>query len=311
MPRLSPVVSSFCVVACLAGLPVQAVQRAFVASYGNDANTATNCNFADPCRGFTAALTVVDPGGELVALDAAGYGAVTITKSVTITANPGFYAGISASTGNAVTIATAAVKVTLRGLNINGIGATNGVLMSNGEALSIENCVISNFSSGNGVSMNVATAATLRILDTLVRDNEVGVNLGGNVTADISGSKIVGSGDVGLFVSANMASARASATVTDTLVSRNGVNVQAEEHVASALTRIVLIRSSITNGNTGIRSVFAGGPTVVLVSDSLVSGHSGAGFSQEGGGATLESFGNNTVRSNAPDVGTVTAVALR
>ena len=57
---------------------------------------------------------MVDPGGEIVALDAAGYGAVNINKSVTIVANPGFYAGITASSGTAVTINTAAVNVTHR-----------------------------------------------------------------------------------------------------------------------------------------------------------------------------------------------------
>jgi len=45
-------------------------------------------------------MTQVDPGGEVIALDAAGYGAVTITKSVNIIANPGFYAGITASSAH-------------------------------------------------------------------------------------------------------------------------------------------------------------------------------------------------------------------
>src|SRR5258705_13947862 len=145
--------SALAVVATIAALPAAAVQRTFVASSGNDANTATSCGFAAPCRGFTAALSVTDPNGEIVALDAAGYGAVTINKSVTITANPGFYAGISASSGNAVTIATPAVNMTLRGLNLNGIGANNGVLMTSGNRLSVENCVIANFTAGNAISV--------------------------------------------------------------------------------------------------------------------------------------------------------------
>src|SRR5450755_2284366 len=130
--------SALALFATIAAVPAEAVQRVFVASFGNDANVATNCGFANPCRGFTAAMTVVDPGGEVVALDAAGYGAVTITKSVTLTANPGFYAGISTSTGNAITINTPSVKVILRRLNINGIGAFNGILMTNGASLTVE-----------------------------------------------------------------------------------------------------------------------------------------------------------------------------
>ena len=82
MSRLSAAVSVLLFGGALASSPAEGAQRVFVASYGNDANTATGCGFANPCRGFTAAMTAVDAGGEVVALDAAGYGAVTITKSV-------------------------------------------------------------------------------------------------------------------------------------------------------------------------------------------------------------------------------------
>ena len=192
-----------CVLAILAStaiaLPVQAtVQRTFVASFGNDANTATNCGFTNPCRGFTAAHSVTSSGGEIIALDAAGYGAIAITKSITITANQGFYAGISASSGNAVTIATAAVNVTLRGLNINGIGGANGISMTNGSRLSIENCVISNFS---GAGLVVNANAVIRVLDSIFRDNGDGILLDGGVTASVSGSKFLGNGDRGIFLS--------------------------------------------------------------------------------------------------------------
>ena len=308
MSRISQVVFVLAVAAAAACLPAVAVQRVFVASYGSDANTATNCSFANPCRGFTAAMSVVDPGGEVVALDAAGYGAVTITKSVTITANPGFYAGISASTGNAVTIGTAGVKVTLRGLNINSIGATNGVFMNNGAALSIENCVISNFSSGNGVY--VFATATVRIIDSLIRDNALGIALQGAPTADITGTKILGNSTAGLMVYSQAASSVAIATVTDSVLANNAINVYAFETIASALNRIAVIRSTISNGAYGLRSQFSGGPTIISVSESLIASNT-VGFSQEGAGSTLESFGNNTVRYNGPDTGTVTSVALR
>src|SRR5436190_20308053 len=145
MSRLKLAASALALVGLVFGSASFAqVQRTFVASYGNDANTATNCGFANPCRGFTAALSKTTSGGEVVALDAAGYGAVTISLPVTITANPGFYAGISASTGNAVTVATSAGPVILRGLNINGVGALNGVSMAAAGNVTIENSVISN-----------------------------------------------------------------------------------------------------------------------------------------------------------------------
>src|SRR5258705_3527456 len=52
-------VSLLSLFAAISALPAHAVQRVFVASYGNDANTATNCGFTNPCRGFTASMTVV------------------------------------------------------------------------------------------------------------------------------------------------------------------------------------------------------------------------------------------------------------
>src|ERR1700680_2363328 len=127
MPRLSPVALALSLIGAVVATPAEAAQRAFVSSSGSDANTASGCGLAAPCRGFASAQTVVSDGGEIVALDAAGYGPITITKNVTITANPGFYAGIAVASGDAVTINTPSINVTLRGLNINGIGGYNGV----------------------------------------------------------------------------------------------------------------------------------------------------------------------------------------
>jgi len=58
----------------LASPPAHARARVFVASYGNDSNP---CTFGSPCRNFQQAVTVVDPGGEVTAIDSAGFGPVT------------------------------------------------------------------------------------------------------------------------------------------------------------------------------------------------------------------------------------------
>ena len=67
-------------------------QRTFVASYGVDTSA---CSLASPCRSFAVAISKTNPTGEVIVLDSAGYGPVTITQSVTITAPPGVYAGIT------------------------------------------------------------------------------------------------------------------------------------------------------------------------------------------------------------------------
>src|SRR6185369_15949081 len=57
---------------------VGSAQRTFVASYGVSANTGFNCSIAKPCRAFNEAITVTNLGGEVIVLDSAGYGPVTI-----------------------------------------------------------------------------------------------------------------------------------------------------------------------------------------------------------------------------------------
>ena len=71
-------------------------QRTFVASTGNDAN---NCSRANPCRNFQRAHDVVAAGGEVIALDSAGFGTVNINKSVTISGE-GVRAAISTVGGH-------------------------------------------------------------------------------------------------------------------------------------------------------------------------------------------------------------------
>ncbi len=71
-------------------------QRTFVASSGADTNS---CAITQPCRSFASAIALTAAGGEVIVLDSAGYGPVTITQSVSIIAPPGVYAGISVLAG--------------------------------------------------------------------------------------------------------------------------------------------------------------------------------------------------------------------
>jgi len=309
MSRLSLALPALALTVALA-LPAHAAQRAFVASTGNDSNTASSCTFALPCRTLTAAMTQVDVGGEIVALDAAGYGAVTITKSVTITSNPGFYAGIAAATGNAVTIATGGVKVTLRNLNINGIGATNGVVMTAGAQLSIENCVVSNFSAGGGKGVSVETAATVRIVDSLVRENYHGVYLGNGATGTIARTKFFGNTDAGLYVHGNLGGATTTAAVSDSVFTNPAYAIYTFNNTGAAAVRSAVTRSTLSNNGYGIASEATSGTAVSTISNSMITGNT-FGYSQVGAGAAVESLGNNTFRQNAGNTGILTTVGLQ
>jgi hypothetical protein len=310
MSRLSLTVSALALIGALASNPAEAAQRAFVASSGSDGNTATGCGLAAPCRTFAMAMTVVSDGGEIVALDAAGYGPVTITKSVTITANPGFYAGIAVASGDGVTIATAAVNVILRGLIINGTGGTNGVVMTNGNTLSIENCVISNFPGGSGVEVDVA--AKVRVVDSLIRGNNNGVHLQGGAYGDVAASRILGNIFIAITAEGAVASTTTTVVVTDTIVAGNGFGIIARSlGSATGNTSVSVIRSTVSNSATSavVAVSGAGASAVLTLSESLVASNQ-FGLVQSGAGAVLESLGNNTVRQNATTTsGTVTTVS--
>ncbi|CAG0966073.1 hypothetical protein BURK2_01006 [Burkholderiales bacterium] len=238
-----------------AALPAQAVQRAYVSAInGNDANTATGCAASAPCRWFAGAMTVVDPKGEVVAMDSGAYGAVTITQSMSFTAAPGVYAGISVFAGNGVTIATPGVAVVLRGITINSMGAgTTGIHMSNGAKLSVERCVISNFpSGGRGVFVN--TSADVRVSGTLFRDNHDALVLSGGAKATIAGSEFYGSTDLAVWVT--------------------------DLYGGSAVTTTAHIDRSVASGGNGgfaAQNTTAGNSSRVMVSDSLLSGNSAFG----------------------------------
>jgi len=305
MTRFIQVALASAVLGALA-FPAQAAQRVFVASYGSDANAGAGCLLNAPCRGFTAALGAVDSGGEIVALDAAGYGAVTITKSVTITANPGYFAGIAASTGNAVTIATPGVNVTLRSLNLNGIGAAYGVLMTNGARLTVENCVISGFSSDG---IHVATAAALRVMDSTIRDNFNGIYVTGGATASINTTKLLGNGNMGVFNNGSPIDTTTTVAIVDSVTMNNFVGFYTSG-TAGAFTRSSITRTTASNNSYGFASEGTGS-TIMTISNSMATGNASYGFYQNGGTNVLESQGNNTVRNNgnANTTGTITPAA--
>src|SRR5205814_3945124 len=115
--------SAVATVAMLYMAPAQAqATRTWVSGVGDDANP---CSRTAPCKTFAGAISKTATKGEINVLDPGGFGAVTITKSISIIAE-GFLAGVLASSTNGVNInivnATATDVLVLRGLDINGNG---------------------------------------------------------------------------------------------------------------------------------------------------------------------------------------------
>src|SRR5262249_27657593 len=101
MKRIA-LLSTTALVATIASTGAYALSnRTFVSGNGNDANP---CSLSAPCRSFAGALTQTNAGGEIAVLDTAGYGAVTINKAVSIVNEEGVEAGITATSGDGITI---------------------------------------------------------------------------------------------------------------------------------------------------------------------------------------------------------------
>ena len=151
--------------------------RTWVSGVGDDVNP---CSRTAPCKTFAGAISKTAAGGEIDALDPGGFGAVTITKNITIDGTKGAgFGSILASGVNGVNVndsATATpntIVVTLRNLSINGAGTTlglNGVNFTSGKAVNVEGCTIFNFSnSGINVAKTVASVgAELYVKDTTI-----------------------------------------------------------------------------------------------------------------------------------------------
>src|SRR5262249_32480089 len=134
-----------------------------------------------PCRTFQVAHDKTNDQGEITVLDPGGYGAVIITKSISIVNDGVGEAGTLVSGGaTGITINGAATSsVNLRGLTVQGIGfgGGNGLVFNSGSSLTVTNCVSRNLNGaaglGNGISFSptVAGPHSLFVSDTLLADN--------------------------------------------------------------------------------------------------------------------------------------------
>jgi len=156
---------------CLATAPAQAtVDHTYVSGKGTDAGGCVSQ--ATACRSFGFAITQTAAAGEIIVLDPADYGPVTITQSISIVADAGGPAGIILPTGNAITInAGAADVVNLRGLTLDGEAtAGSGIVLNSAGTLTIADCVVRNF-AGTGISLMPSGTLNASILNSVTNDN--------------------------------------------------------------------------------------------------------------------------------------------
>ena len=180
------------IVAALYAAPANAqATRTWVSGVGDDANP---CSRTAPCKTFAGAISKTAASGEIDCLDPGGFGAVTITKAITILCEPVSNGGVLVSGTNGINVAAGATdKVVLEGLDLEGLGPTsstglNGVQINSGLAVYITHCTIRDFSgttsgasNGYGVNVTSTTAGTrVFIKDSFIENNAGGVNVQGN-----------------------------------------------------------------------------------------------------------------------------------
>lgn len=246
-------------IACTSDYAAATAQRTFVASTGVD---NPSCSLVAPCRAFVAAVTAANPGGEVVVLDSAGYGSVTVTKSVSIITPPGIHAGISVFAGfDGVTIMASGGTVVLRGLSISGQGGGKGVNILQAAAVRIENCVIANMlSSGIG---HGAAGGKLIVLDTIIRDNaDNGIFMvAANASLVLDRVRIESNQSHGLYLAPTPGGVRVRATISDSLFVHNALNGVNADAVGSATTFVAIERSQLSsNGGRGFEANVGAAP---------------------------------------------------
>ncbi len=271
--------------------------RTWVSGVGDDANP---CSRTAPCKTFAGAISKTANCGEIDALDPGGFGAVTITKSITIDGT-GTLAGILASLTTGVIInATATDVITIRGLSING--ACNGIRGMNilqAKTVNVEDCVIFRFAN-EGILVNESSAMALNVTNSVIRDN-VGDGIS---TATSSGSLRVKTTLDRVRVSGNgngiHAKSGSNFTARNCVFSgntSNGVFVDA----AGAAFAAASIWSSIISGNgaAGVRAGNVGnlGGSGVQISQNQINANTATGIVISTGGV-INTFTNNEILGN-------------
>src|SRR4051812_7924309 len=150
--------------------------RTWVSGVGDDVNP---CSRTAPCKTFAGAISKTASGGEINCLDPGGFGGVTITKALAIKCHYTEGGVLVAGTNAIVVNAPTTAKVTLAGLDINGLNGTaspglNGIRILSAKHVSIIDNEIYGF-NGAGIDVN-PTASQMRVtaVRNHIHDNNVG-----------------------------------------------------------------------------------------------------------------------------------------
>ncbi len=245
--------------------------RTWVSGVGDDANP---CSRTAPCKTFAGAISKTAAKGEINVLDPGGFGAVTITKAISIVAEH-VEAGVLVSGTNGIIVNAGATDVVvLRGLDFEGLGTgLNGIRFLAGGALHVERCSFKGFVQ-RAIDFEPSGSSNLFVLDTVIIDNATPT--GGGIFIKPSGvGSAIGSIDhvrlernhFGVHVEG-----LANITVRDSVASANSTQGFEALNTSGSNGLMIIGSAATSNGLAGIRSDGSG--TIVRVTDTTVFANS-------------------------------------
>jgi hypothetical protein len=222
--------------------------RTWVSGVGDDANP---CSRTAPCKTFAGAISKTTSGGEIDCLDPGGFGALTITKSITILCGPSGVGGVLVSGTNGIVVNTpAGSRVVLDGLDIEGLSTgINGVSVPGQGIVTIRNCSIRDFTQ-NGVNV----AGTSGITQVLIQNSFI---TGNGLTPNFGGVNVVGaSGAINI-----------ADVVNTTFFSNTNFNVQAN---GTGGTANIILSGSVLLATTPNSIIVSGGGNVISYGNNVL-----------------------------------------
>jgi hypothetical protein len=299
-----------------AGASAQA-SRTWVSGVGDDANP---CSRTAPCKTFAGAISKTAANGIINALDPGGFGAVTITKPITIDGGGTANGGILSASTNGIIINTPGANdvVRITNLAIQGFGTgLNGIKFLDGGILFLDNVRVSDVRSAapNGYALAFTPSGSSQlIVSNSIFDNNltggailVSPGASGEALVSIDNTRLLGN-TVGL-----RANGRTVVSMRNSVVSGNlssGVLAIGSSTQYSSMT---LDRCMVTNNgaaNASAAGVYANGELAVIrLSNNVITGN--AYGIRSVFGSKVRSFGNNVLEDNSIDGNPTTTAFLR
>jgi hypothetical protein len=266
--------------------------RTWVSGVGDDANP---CSRTAPCKTFAGAISKTAAGGEIDALDPAGYGAVTITKAITIDGGGGQVASVLVSGTNGIVVqAGPSDVVILRNLRINGIGTgINGIRFLSGKDLNVEDCYIFGFTTnGLDIALNQATQASVHVFHSVFKNNG-GVGIRATNAVAPSVKVAIDFSEIALDAIGVEASSHSTVEINNSMISAAATDGIKADSTTGADSLVDVSHCEVVNGaSNGITST-AGS---IVIGDTTIAYNPGTAFNKTTG--NMFSYQDNRVHDN-------------